>query len=117
MTPIAPKLKELEKLHKEARLMRPLVNRIQSPCYKIAKIVAEFLKKNFRFETRHNIRDKLEHKEGINKLNIKRNDKLISLDVMSLICLEKYEKTTAQHEHPEGLECVKIVEEIMDQNY
>ena len=31
MNPIAPKLKGLVKLHKEARPMRPLVNCIQSP--------------------------------------------------------------------------------------
>ena len=55
MNPIAPKLKGLVKLHKEARPMRPLVNYIQSPCYKIAKIAAEFLKENFQFNTRYNI--------------------------------------------------------------
>ena len=72
MNPIAPKFKGLVKLHKEARHMRPLV------CYKIAKIAVKFLKENFRFETRHNIKNNLELIEDLNKLKIKSNDKLIS---------------------------------------
>ena len=47
MNPVAPKLKGLVKLHKADRPMRPLVNCIQSPCYKIAKFVATFLKENY----------------------------------------------------------------------
>ena len=47
MKPIAPKLKGPVKLHKEARLMTPLVNCNQPPSYKIAKIAAEFLKRHY----------------------------------------------------------------------
>ena len=46
MSPIAPKLKGLVQLHKEARPMVPLANGIQCLCYKIAKISDEFLKEN-----------------------------------------------------------------------
>ena len=79
MNPVPPKLKGLVKLHKETRPMRPLVNCIQSPCYKIA-----ILKENYQFETRHNIRNILKLIEALNKLKIKSNNKLISLDFTNM---------------------------------
>jgi len=48
------------------------------------KIAAEFLKKNFRFDTRHNLRNNLDLMKGLSKLKIKSNDKPIYLDVINM---------------------------------
>ena len=64
--------------------MRPLLNCMQSSCYKVSKIAAKFLKENFQLETRHNIRNNLEPIEGLNKQKIKSNEKLISLDITNM---------------------------------
>ena len=89
--------------------MRPSVNCIQSPCYKVAKIAAEFLKENFRFETRHNIRNNLEVIEDSNQLKIKSDDKMISLHVTNIFGETLKEPLLEllpfnnYHGHPEGL--------------
>ena len=84
--------------------MRTLVNCIQSPCYKLAKMAAELLMENFRLEMRHNIRNNLELIRLLNKLNIKSNDKLlISLDVTIIfgeITKETFARTVTLQQLP-----------------
>jgi hypothetical protein len=74
MNPTAPKLKGLTKLHKESRPIRPPVNCIQSPSYRIAKIAAKFLKENCQFEPVYSIRNNLKLIEKLDKLEVKNND-------------------------------------------
>ena len=76
--------------------MRPLLNCMQSSCYKVSKIAAKFLKENFQLETRHNIRNNLEPIEGLNKQKIKSNEKLISLDITNMFGEIPKKKTTTQ---------------------
>ena len=103
--------------------MRPLVNSIQSPCYKIAKIVATFSKENYQFASRKSIRNNGELIEQLDKLEIKSKDKLISFDVTNMFgTIPKEElltllKKNKYHGNPDGLKYANIVEEILSQNY
>ena len=123
MNPAAPKLKGLVKLHKADRPMRPLVNCIQSPCYKIAKFVATFLKENYQFAPRKSIRNNGELMEQLDQLEIKSNDKLISFDVSNMFgTIPKEEllallKKNKYHGNPDGPKYADIVEEILSHNY
>ena len=81
------------------------------------------MKENLRSETRHNIWNNLELTEDLNKLKIKNNNKLISLDVTKMLgeisrkrLLELF-RFNRYHGHPQGLKYAKIVKEIMNQNY
>jgi hypothetical protein len=60
MNPIALKSNDLVILHKERRLILPLVNCIRSSSYRIAKIAARFLIKNLQFELVYGTRNNLE---------------------------------------------------------
>ena len=70
---------------------------------------------------RHNIRNNLELIEGLKKLKIKSNDKLIPLDVTNMLGkipkkpLLELLRFDSHHGHPEGLKYAKMVEGIMDQ--
>jgi len=89
----------------------------------MTKIIAQFLEENFRFETRHNIRNNLELIEGSKKLKIKSNDKLISFDVNNMFGKISKEpllellRSNSFYRLPEGLKYAYIVGEIIDQNY
>ena len=64
--------------------MRPLINSIRSPCYKIAKIAARFLKENYQFAPKQNVQKNRELMERLEKVKIGSNHKLVSFVVTNM---------------------------------
>lgn len=49
MNPQAPTTKNLTKLHKKDPLIRPLMNYIQTPTYKVSKLITQILNNKIYF--------------------------------------------------------------------
>ncbi|XP_045460391.1 uncharacterized protein LOC123670856 [Harmonia axyridis] len=78
-----PKIYGLPKIHKEGNPLRPIVSCVQSPLYHLSKYLAEILTRTTG-NNEYYIKNSIELKEQLNKLKINKNDKLYSLDVVSL---------------------------------
>lgn len=84
---VAPAIYGLGKLHKrklgEDIPMRPIVSTVQSPTYKISKMIANSLSQAMKQSTRH-LKDSWQFAERIKTIKIPSGYKLISLDATSL---------------------------------
>lgn len=83
---VAPAIYGLGKLHKrkpnEDIPFRPVVSTVQSPSYKISKLIANCLSKVMK-ESEHHLKDSWQFAERIKEVNIPNGYKLISLDATS----------------------------------
>lgn len=79
----APKLYGLPKIHKEDFPLRPICSFINSPSYELCKYVINILKK-LTEASEFNVKNSLQFKDRIKGVHIEHNEKLISLDVVSL---------------------------------
>jgi hypothetical protein len=77
MNPQAPILKAKIKLHKPMAPIRPLVNNIQAPSYKLAKLTHRKLKEHLALKNEFNCINSI-NLADICKLNMKPEHKLLS---------------------------------------
>jgi PHD/YefM family antitoxin component YafN of YafNO toxin-antitoxin module len=80
---ICPKIYGAPKIHKEDIPLRPIVSTINSPCYELSKYMAAILNKITR-KSAYSVRNSIEFKEFIDKVNLNKDDNIFSLDVTSL---------------------------------
>ena len=78
----APRLYGVPKIHKEQIPLIPICF-VNSPSYELCKYVTDILKKVTE-NSKYNVKDSLHFRERIKNLKILDNEKLISLDVVSL---------------------------------
>jgi len=82
--PSAPKLKALIKLHKPNHPIRPLINFVTAPSYKISKHLANTLTTKLNLPNIYNIRNNMELLDKLHKINISHNTKIMSFDIKNL---------------------------------
>lgn len=82
--PQAPILRGLPKIHKPDIPIRPLVNFMPSPAYKIAKMLDKVIRKEIVLENSHSIKNSIELVEQLKNHVIKGNQKLVSFDIVNL---------------------------------
>lgn len=73
----------LFKIHKEGHPLRPITSTVQSPGYLLAKVFTVILERIFP-RTSHHIKDSYEFVEFIDGVSIKKDDILVSFDVVSM---------------------------------
>jgi len=82
--PSAPVLKGLPKVHKPNIPIRPLVNFVTAPTYRVAKKLDSILRSNIILENDHSIKNSLELIEKTRNLDIKTHYTMASFDVENL---------------------------------
>ncbi|GBP03619.1 hypothetical protein EVAR_91306_1 [Eumeta japonica] len=80
---IAPRLYGVPKIHKECYPLRPICSCVNTPSYELCKYISGILKK-INNDSKYNVKDSLQFKDRIRDLNLDSDDRLISLDVVSL---------------------------------
>ena len=80
---LVPRIYGLPKIHKQGAPLRPIVNTIGSPSYKLATYLANLLKPLVG-KTNSFVKDSETWVEEISKENLNPEDKLVSFDVVSL---------------------------------
>ena len=89
----APKFKPYVKQHKPGAPIRPLVNAIQSPSYKLAKHLDRIIKSSLNLKNPYTIVNSIQLTKKLSKINVPKNSKLISLDIENLYCNIPVEET------------------------
>lgn len=84
MNPQAPRLRSQPKIHKDGCPIRPIVNAINSPGYKLTKKLHDILKKNYTFENSFSIKNRSELINSINDLTIPNSAIFASFDIVNL---------------------------------
>jgi hypothetical protein len=84
INPHAPTLKGLPKLHKEDKPIRPLVNYMPAPAYRLAKKLERIIKTEVRLENNHSLKNSLHLIENIKNINVDQRHTLASLDITNL---------------------------------
>jgi hypothetical protein len=82
--PQVPKLNITIKLHKEETPIRPIVNYKYAPSYYIAKITANWLKRNSELQFEYNVENSLKYAEKIKELDIQSTYKTLTLNIANL---------------------------------
>lgn len=82
--PQAPIFRGLPKIHKINAPIRPLVNFMPSPAYKVAKKLDQIIRREIVLENNHSIKNSIELIDKIKTQSIKNNHKLASLDIVNL---------------------------------
>jgi predicted GIY-YIG superfamily endonuclease len=82
--PHAPPLKGLPKLHKDNTPIRPLVNYMPAPAYRLAKKLESIIKKEVKLHNSHSLKNSLELIETIKNTELNPRYTLASLDITNL---------------------------------
>ena len=123
--PIAPRIYGLPKIHRPGNKMRPIVDNINAPTYKLAKWLTSKFQTFPKFETK-SIKNSLELVNHIKNLELDENDRLVSFDVSSMFPCIPIEKTlgllkswlaTTDLDEESINEYVKLTELCVQQNY
>jgi hypothetical protein len=81
MNPQTPSLHELVKLHKTPISVRPIINRCNSPAYKLAIYLTQILKENTQLPSRYNITNTLHLITNLQNLNINEDTRMYSFNI------------------------------------
>lgn len=84
MNPTAPRLRSQPKVHKTNTPIRPIVNSINSPAYKLMRELHDLLIEKYTFEKTYNIKNSYELLNSMNDLIVPPQAKFLSLDIVNL---------------------------------
>lgn len=124
-----PKFRPIIKLHKNGKPIRPLVNTISSPSYKLAKHLDSTIKNILNLENKYNVKNSTDFRIRIelHKFKMNRGYKIFSLDIVNLYAnipideaiqiLERKLKESDKISDHECKELVHMIRIILDQNY
>ena len=123
----APKFKPYLKMHKPNNPIRPLVNAIGSPSYKLAKHVDKIIKNAIPINNNYNVKNSKQFAEKIKGRKLKNGELMISLDIVNLysnIPIEDAIKALKTALNKSGKlskaeieQIIKCVETILKQDY
>jgi hypothetical protein len=79
--PQPPTLKAQIKIHKPDNPIRPVVNNMSAPAYKISKLLAKKLNGYLNLDYQFNVTDSLTLANDLIKLKIDQNSRMITFDI------------------------------------
>jgi hypothetical protein len=82
--PSPPTLKAQLKLHKTGIPIRPVINNVKAPTYKIAKRLVKLLNKHITLNNQYNVRNSTSLAASLVKLNLSKDHQLITYDIKDL---------------------------------
>jgi len=78
--PQQPTLKAQIKLHKPGNPIRPVINNVEAPPYKIAKHLTDVLHRHLHLSNQYNVKNSTTPAENLTNIEINENHKLITYD-------------------------------------
>lgn len=127
MNPTPPKLRSQPKIHKPECPIRPVVNSINSPSYKITRKLHDIIKKAYIFENNFSIKNSYELINSIKDIPIPDTAKFASLDIVNLYTNIPIKETVTiirnnllKHgtmSRAEIFELIEILELVLSHNY
>jgi hypothetical protein len=126
MNPTAPTLKAKIKIHKPTAPIRPIINNINAPSYKIATYMQQKLKELVQLENQYNCINSATFAEDITRLHLHDNYKFLTLDIKDLYVNIPIQNTLhitklLLHKHKVNkyvaTDTLNISETILNQNY
>jgi hypothetical protein len=124
--PTSPKLNVLTKTHKEGAPIRPVINSIQAPSYRLAKHLSKNLKTMLNLPNRYNAKDSKEVAGEISTIQTKDCHSFMSLDINDLyvniptedtIRITKFWLRKQKHDSRLIEQTTHALEIILKQNY
>ncbi|XP_041981008.1 uncharacterized protein LOC121734461 [Aricia agestis] len=116
-----PKLYGLPKIHKRNIPLRPIVSKIDSPTYNLAKHVAGVLRPLVG-KTPSFVKDSVHFRDIVKSMRLEPGDTMVGFDVESLFtnvrlkdCIEVIKNKLCDHELPK--EYIVLIEHCLDGNY
>jgi len=122
-----PVFKPLIKTHKTDKPVRPVINSINAPSYNLSKFLCNLIKSRIDLESKHTCKNSRDFIDSIKGIKIDTNNTLITVDIDNMYSnIPRDEALTALKEkleqsdmfsEEEIVDILKMVEEIMKQNY
>jgi hypothetical protein len=126
MNPVAPHIYGTIKLHKERKLIRPIVNWRNSPGYKLATYLAKHLKNSIQLPNVFNIQNSEKLMHSLKETSIQTNTKICSFDIKNMSMSIPQNKliniiyntlTNNNTADDQKNETITLVKSISNQNY
>jgi hypothetical protein len=124
--PVGPMLKAYIKTHKKDEPIRPVINSIQAPTYKLAKFLNKKLQTLIQLPNTYTIKNSYELAQELHNTHINENSKIITLDIKDLyvhlpikniLHINKF--WLHKHNHNPSIveQTLYLLETILKQNY
>jgi len=94
--PQPPTLKAQIKLHKPDNPIRPVINNINTPTYKITKHLIEIINRHIHLSNHYNVKNSTTLAHDLTKLQINENHRIMTCD-MKDICQYTNTRNTNNH--------------------
>jgi hypothetical protein len=126
MNPTAPTLRTKVKIHKPQTPIRPVINNINAPSYKLATHTHQILKELLKLKYEFNCTNSITFAEDITKIHVEANHKFLTLDIKDLyanipigdaINITKKLLKDNNIGDQKAKELINILETILHQNY
>lgn len=82
--PLAPKFNALIKLHKDNEPIRPVVNNIHAPTYKLAKFLKQWLSETLQLPNNYMVHNSVQLANDLHNIKLEETYKLITFDIKDL---------------------------------
>jgi hypothetical protein len=124
--PTAPRLNVYIKTHKQDEPVRPVVNNIQAPSYKVAKFLNKKLQNLIQLPNTYTTKNSYELAQELHNIQINENSKIITLDIKALyvdlptkniLHITKFWLNKHKHDHTITEQTLYLLEVILKQNY
>jgi len=123
--PQPPTLKAQIKIHNPDNAIRPVVNNMNAPSYKISKFLAKKLNGYLNLDYQFNVTDSLTLANDLIKLKIDQNSRMITFDIKDLYVNIPIEETLqiteaylSKHNNERiTQQIIMLIQTILNQNY
>jgi hypothetical protein len=126
MTPMAPQLNALIKIHKEDKPVKPVINNIRAPSYKIAKYINKKLNQLIQLPYTYAAKNSKEVAHDLNNIKINNQQKIVTLDIKdlytnlpvhSIINITKFWLDKNNNQGTNAKQILELIKVVINQNY
>lgn len=126
MKPMAPKLNALIKTHKEDKPIRPVINNIQAPSYKLAIYLSKKLNQPIKLPYTYATRNSMVVAQDLNSIWINNQHKITTLDikdlyanllVQNIISITKFWLDKYNNQNTIIKQTLELIKLVLNQNY
>jgi hypothetical protein len=123
--PLPPSLNALIKIRKPDNPIRPVINKTNTPTYKIAKFLVNKLHEHLHLKYHYNVKDSVSLANDLTKLKINEHHRMITFDIKDLYVnipitetLEITKQLLSEHNEEQiTTQILMLLESVLQQNY
>jgi uncharacterized protein (UPF0297 family) len=119
----APQLNALIKIHKTDQPIRPVINNIQAPSYKLAQHLNKKLNQLIKLPFTYTIKNSAEIAQELNKIRITNQQKIVTMDlyvnlpIHNIINITKFWLNKNNNQNIIVKQTIELIKVILNQNY